>query len=55
MSEGTALPFRSLDTVWIQITGTLCNIACRHCFVSAGPKSTSLPTMSRAQVEAAIT
>ena len=51
---GPLVPFRSLDTVWIQITGTQCNIACRHCFVSAGPKSTSLPTMSRGQVEAAL-
>src|SRR5258706_427342 len=54
MSQGPLVPFRSLDTVWIQITGTLCNIACRHCFVSAGPKSTSLPSMSRAQVEGAL-
>ncbi|HZI89846.1 MAG TPA: radical SAM protein, partial [Candidatus Polarisedimenticolia bacterium] len=52
--DGPLLPFRSLDTVWIQITGTLCNIACRHCFVSAGPKSTSLAVMSRAQVESAL-
>lgn len=52
--EGPLVPFRSLDTVWIQITGTLCNIACRHCFVNAGPKSVSIPTMSRAQVEAAL-
>ncbi len=27
-----------LDTLWIQVSGTLCNIACRHCLVSAGPK-----------------
>ena len=52
--EGPELAFRSLDTVWVQITGTLCNIACRHCFVSAGPASESLPIMSRAQVESAI-
>jgi len=51
---GPEVSFRSLDTVWIQITGTLCNIACRHCFVSAGPKSDSIPMMSRRQVEAAI-
>jgi MoaA/NifB/PqqE/SkfB family radical SAM enzyme len=51
---GPLVPFRALDTVWIQITGTQCNIACRHCFVSAGPKSTSLASMSRAQVEAAL-
>ena len=52
--EGPQVRFRSLDTVWIQITGTLCNIACRHCFVSAGPKSDSLPVMTRAQVESAL-
>ena len=52
---GPLLPFRSLDTVWVQITGTLCNIACRHCFVTAGPKSTSVPVMTRAQVERALT
>jgi AdoMet-dependent heme synthase len=52
--EGPRVEFRSLDTVWVQVTGTLCNIACRHCFVSAGPKSDSLALMSRAQVEAAL-
>jgi MoaA/NifB/PqqE/SkfB family radical SAM enzyme len=52
---GPRVEFRSLDTVWVQITGTLCNIACRHCFVSAGPKSDSLALMTRAQVEAALT
>ena len=54
MTGGPLLAFRSLDTVWVQVTGTLCNIACRHCFVSAGPKSDSLPVMSRLEVESAI-
>ncbi len=54
MTEGPSVAFRSLDTVWIQVTGTLCNIRCRHCFVSAGPKSDSIPMMSRAQVEAGL-
>ncbi len=54
MDQGPEVPFRSLDTVWVQVTGTLCNIACRHCFVSAGPKSDSIPTMSQVQVESAI-
>lgn len=51
---GPCVPFHALDTVWIQVTGTLCNIACRHCFVSAGPKSASVPVMTRAQVESAL-
>jgi sulfatase maturation enzyme AslB (radical SAM superfamily) len=40
------VPLRALDTVWIQLTGTLCNIACRHCFITCGPKETRVPTMS---------
>src|SRR3989442_410906 len=45
--------FAGLDTVWFQLTGTLCNIACRHCFITCGPKETRVPMMSRAQVRAA--
>lgn len=30
--------FRELRQVWFQITGTLCNLACRHCFNSSGPR-----------------
>lgn len=30
--------FRELRALWIQLTGTLCNLACRHCFNSSGPK-----------------
>lgn len=28
---------RSLDTLWFQVAGTLCNLACTHCFVSSSP------------------
>ena len=48
--EGPLLPFRSLDTVWIQITGTLCNIACRHCFITCGPREDRVPMMETAAV-----
>jgi AdoMet-dependent heme synthase len=27
----------SLDTLWFQVAGTLCNIACTHCFISSSP------------------
>ncbi len=27
----------SLDTLWFQVGGTLCNLACTHCFVSCSP------------------
>ncbi len=28
---------RSLDTLWFQVGGTICNLACTHCFVSCSP------------------
>lgn len=40
----------ALDTVWFQLTGTVCNIACRHCFVSCGPTETRVPMMDAARV-----
>ena len=46
--------FRWLDALWIQVTGTLCNIACRHCFISCGPKADQVPMMSAEQVEHAL-
>jgi len=30
--------FRELRSVWFQITGTRCNLACRHCFNTSGPR-----------------
>ncbi len=43
-----------LDTLWLQVTGTLCNLACLHCFISCGPKNQSHEMMSQAQVEEAV-
>lgn len=39
------VPFHALDTVWFQLTGTVCNIACRHCFITCGPKEDRVPMM----------
>jgi MoaA/NifB/PqqE/SkfB family radical SAM enzyme len=30
-------PLLSLDTLWFQVAGTLCNLACTHCFISCSP------------------
>jgi hypothetical protein len=49
-ADAAELPLAALDTVWIQLTGTLCNIACRHCFITCGPKEDRVPMMSRAEV-----
>lgn len=50
-SDAAELPFFGLDTLWLQLTGTLCNIACRHCFITCGPKEDRVPMMTRARVE----
>ncbi|MCG8462655.1 MAG: radical SAM protein [Holophagales bacterium] len=39
-SFGRVVPtvgLRSLDTLWFQVAGTLCNLACSHCFISCSP------------------
>ena len=46
--------FRGLDTLWVQITGTVCNIACRHCFIACGPKVRTHDVMSAESVRAAV-
>jgi molybdenum cofactor biosynthesis enzyme MoaA len=43
-------PLTHLDDLWIQVAGTLCNLACTHCFVSSGPGNLRHPLMSRAEV-----
>jgi len=45
-APGPEVAFRWLDALWVQVTGTRCNIACRHCFISCGPKAEQIPMMS---------
>lgn len=47
----------SLDELWFQVSGTLCNLECSHCFISCSPKNDSfgylsLETVKRTLVEA---
>lgn len=44
--RGPELGFVGLDVLWVQVTGTVCNIACEHCFISCAPKNDSHPVMS---------
>ena len=48
------LELKHLDTLWLQVTGTLCNLACLHCFISCGPKNDSHDLMDLETVEDAI-
>ncbi len=44
------VPSISLDTLWFQVAGTLCNLQCRHCFVSCSPTNHSHAMLSAADV-----
>lgn len=45
-----SVPALSLDTVWFQVAGTLCNLRCTHCFISCGPTNHAHGMMSRDDV-----
>jgi len=45
-------PFLGLDALWIQVAGTLCNLACTHCFVTCGPAERRHALLSREEVAA---
>jgi molybdenum cofactor biosynthesis enzyme MoaA len=53
-ASAPSVALAALDTVWLQLTGTLCNIACRHCFITCGPMETRVPMMSAAQVRSVL-
>ncbi len=44
------VPLRSLDTLWFQVGGTVCNLACTHCFVSCSPTNHTHELMSLAEI-----
>ena len=46
-----SVPLKSLDTLWLQVGGTLCNLQCTHCFVSCGPQNYNHEMMTLDQVE----
>ena len=47
-------PLHHLDTLWVQVAGTVCNLSCTHCFVSCGPDVTRHALMTRAEVAARV-
>jgi sulfatase maturation enzyme AslB (radical SAM superfamily) len=52
VTQAPEVALSALDTVWFQLTGTLCNIACRHCFITCGPLEDRVPMMTAASVRA---
>ena len=48
------VPLRALDQLWFQVSGTVCNLRCRHCFISCSPDNHSFWFMTRSQVAEAL-
>lgn len=40
-TRGPLVALRSLDELWFQVAGTLCNLSCSHCFISCNPRNDS--------------
>ncbi len=40
-----------LDHLWFQVSGTLCNLTCHHCFISCNPKNDSFGYLSLQEVK----
>lgn len=56
-SDEPFVSFRGLDELWFQVAGTLCNLACSHCFISCSPHNhgfgmLTLETVERTLAEA---
>lgn len=49
-----AVPFLGLTTLWVQITGTWCNLECRHCINASGPRAPWLRPLEAETVRRAI-
>ena len=47
-------PFLRLSALWIQITGTWCNLECTHCLNASGPKEPWLKPIAAEVARAAI-
>jgi molybdenum cofactor biosynthesis enzyme MoaA len=53
-SDAPTVHLAHLDDLWCQSTGTLCNLACRHCFISCSPRNDRFGFISRKDVERAL-
>jgi sulfatase maturation enzyme AslB (radical SAM superfamily) len=44
------VPLTHLDDLWFQVAGTLCNLQCRHCFISCSPHNKTFGFLDLATV-----
>jgi len=53
-AEAPVVPLAHLDDLWFQVAGTLCNLTCRHCFISCSPHNHAFNFLTRDQVQRAL-
>lgn len=53
-ADAPRVSLRALDQLWFQVSGTVCNLRCAHCFISCSPENHSFWFMTRAEVRAAL-
>ncbi len=50
VADAPAVPLAALDQLWFQVSGTVCNLRCTHCFISCSPENDSFWFMGRDDV-----
>lgn len=49
-----SVPLTALDQLWFQVSGTICNLRCRHCFISCNPQNHAFWFLDRERVTTAL-
>jgi len=52
--DAPTVPLAALDQLWFQVSGTVCNLRCKHCFISCNPGNHSFWFLSREQCARAL-
>jgi len=51
INDAPRVELQGLDELWFQVSGTLCNLECTHCFISCSPKNDKFGYLSLEVVE----
>lgn len=54
VNAAPAIPLTALDQLWFQVSGTVCNLRCRHCFISCAPDNHAFWFLGRETVREAL-
>jgi uncharacterized Fe-S cluster-containing radical SAM superfamily protein len=52
--DAPEVALRALDQLWFQVSGTVCNLHCNHCFIACSPENHSFWFMTREEVGTAL-